>query len=81
MAEMGCVTVLCPVCRGTGYVTETVSVVHDGGYLPNYIVMACDCNPAPTDEDWLNDQSPCPPFDVPGVDYDRRINDARYAGV
>lgn len=41
----------CPICRGTGYVTVTIAVVHDGGYLPDYIVVACDCNPAPTDED------------------------------
>ena len=29
----------CPICRGTGYVTVTIAVVHDGGYLPDYIVV------------------------------------------
>jgi hypothetical protein len=42
---------ICPTCRGVGYVTATISVVHDGAWLPDYIVVNCECNPPATDAD------------------------------
>jgi hypothetical protein len=42
---------ICSDCKGVGYCTVTISVVHDGAWLPDYIDVNCECNPPATDCD------------------------------
>jgi hypothetical protein len=63
---------MCTYCQGTGWIVETVSVPFDGGYLPDYIDVRCNCNPEPTDAD-LPDWQDVPELynqRYPGIDYD-----------
>jgi hypothetical protein len=66
--------VICPTCRGVGYRTETISVVHDGAWLPDYIDVPCECNPPATDEDWE-------PRGTAWEDFNPPFNDRQYAGL
>ena len=63
----------CPVCRGSGYRTVDIGTIT----IPDFVDVPCRCNPEPTDADapdWWD-------MDLPGVDHDRRFNDARYEGL
>lgn len=44
----------CDLCNGTGYVMQDIGTAT----VPDYVEVACRCNPEPTDEDapnWLDD--------------------------
>lgn len=60
---------MCDLCKGIGYITVTLSVFYDGGWMPEYTDMPCNCNEPATDEDWLL-AFDYPEFPVPYVDYD-----------
>jgi hypothetical protein len=71
--------VICPDCKGVGYRTETISVVHDGAWLPDYIIVSCICNPDPTDFDaphWADDE----PRGTAYEDF-HPFRDGQYAGL
>ena len=60
----------CPDCVDTGYVMQDRGT----SLYPDYIEVNCACNPAPTDEDY--------PDNEPDADWEtnNRFNDARYEG-
>lgn len=73
----------CPVCEESGYREVELPIFADGNYSDTERkVERCNCNPEPTDADFLRDhpwhddrpaypgESPYPEFDCPVVDYD-----------
>lgn len=79
---------MCADCNGTGYRIETVSVFYDGGFLPDYLEVPCECNPPATDADAPDDGllpadllAAWEPMGTTPDDFRFGFNDHRYTGL
>lgn len=85
---------MCSLCHHSGYLTSELPVFAGGNYADvEQIEVRCNCNPEPTDTDYLaahpwHDDRPgrsvparYPEFDVPVVDFDPPFAEHRYAGI
>ncbi len=73
------VVLMCDLCGNSGYIMQDIGTAT----MPDYIEIACRCNPEPADFDaawydhagWFPDADYPADFDVVEVDYDRPIRD------